>query len=231
MERSESVKELAAALSKAQAEFKTIPKKKTATIKMRNDAGTYTYMYADLADVLEVIREPLAKNGLAICQSSNTIDTVAIVDNKNITKTSLVITTMLVHSSGEWIKNELRLPVVETGNTIQSIGSSVTYGRRYEVCAILGVSSEEDADAAAAAKKKTFSAPAQKGDDILKKEYIQKFANGREALKKLTGSDKEFFRVLGDNGWEDVASIPVGEMPKIFKLVNNKYAELKDAKK
>ena len=62
---SAEVSRLMAAFSKAQAEFGPIKKTKTA------NAGTYTYDYADLADILDVVRGPLCSNGLSL---STTID-------------------------------------------------------------------------------------------------------------------------------------------------------------
>lgn len=148
MKRSESIKELASALSKAQAKFTNIFKSNTAKITTKS-GSSYTYSYADLAELLDMVREPLSANGLSIMQFSDT------VENK------ISITTLLLHMSGEFIENELKLPIVETGNNaIQAIGSSITYGRRYELSAILGIASEKDDDANAVPNKPPVAAPA-----------------------------------------------------------------------
>lgn len=152
MKRSESIKELASALSKAQAKFTNIFKSNTAKITTKS-GSSYTYSYADLAELLDMVREPLSANGLSIMQFSDT------VENK------ISITTLLLHMSGEFIENELKLPIVETGNNaIQAIGSSITYGRRYELSAILGIASEKDDDANAVPNKPPVAIPAAASD-------------------------------------------------------------------
>lgn len=147
MQHTEQLNEVASALSKAQSLFKNIFKENTAKIKTKSGAE-YSYSYADLASILEITREPLAKNNLCVTQSSNIIDG------------SLSITTMLIHSSGQYLKNVLQLPIVDTGNNaIQAIGSSITYGRRYELASMLGIAAEEDDDANAVPKSNNMAKP------------------------------------------------------------------------
>lgn len=135
MQHSENINEIATALSKAQSKFENVFKSNKA--KIRTKAGAeYSYSYAELADFLDITRQPLTENNLCLIQSSN------------IVAGELLITTMLVHSSGQWFKNTLPLPIVDTGNNaLHAIGSSITYGRRYEAGSILGVASDEDDDA------------------------------------------------------------------------------------
>lgn len=145
MKKSESIKELATALSKAQSKFTNIFKSNTAKIITKSGAS-YSYAYADLAELLDMVREPLSANGLSILQFADTVDS------------KIMITTLLLHNSGEFIENELKLPVVETGNNaIQAIGSSITYGRRYELSSILGIASDKDDDANAVPSKPQVS--------------------------------------------------------------------------
>jgi hypothetical protein len=49
---------------------------------------------------------------------------------------------MLLHESGQWIKSKLKMPVEKA--TAQSIGSTITYGRRYGWSAICGISQYDD---------------------------------------------------------------------------------------
>lgn len=96
--------------------------------------------YADLNALREAIREPLAANGLSIMQFASTLeDTVSIE-------------TVLAHSSGEYVSNTLALPVGrkfdKEGNLlpldVQSIGSAITYARRYALSAILSLAADDD---------------------------------------------------------------------------------------
>ena len=124
--RSASIKNLAKALSQAQAEYPIIPKNKTAKI------GTYSYHYADIADVITAVAPINLKYGLSFVQIPLTINR----------QHQLVSTVM--HESGEWIEGTLDLEPKD--RTPQALGSAITYGRRYALGAMLGVVTEEDDD-------------------------------------------------------------------------------------
>lgn len=134
MAKSESIKELAAALSKAQGEFPTIAKNKTAKVPMKA-GGQYSYRYADLADVISATAPVLSRNGLGISQ-------VPTISNGK-----LVLETTLMHASGEWISSEYPLA---THDRPQEMGSEITYGRRYTMTSVLGIHGDEDDDGALA---------------------------------------------------------------------------------
>jgi hypothetical protein len=92
--------------------------------------------YADLASIWDACREPLSVNGLAVMQRvRTTLDGVTLV-------------TMLVHSSGEWIRDTATFPVAQ--RTPQAFGSATTYARRYTLAALVGVAPDEDDDGNAA---------------------------------------------------------------------------------
>jgi len=124
------MKELILALSKAQGEFDDPKKNKEAPIKGVSKAGkeySYTYKYADLAEIRKATQTALTKYELAICSTfgSNTI------------------TTTLAHSSGQVKESVLPL---NTSKAPQALGSDITYFRRYQVCAMLGIAADEDDD-------------------------------------------------------------------------------------
>lgn len=129
--RSECVAELVKALSAASTEFPALVADKTAEV---NGKARYSYDYADLASVLEVIRGPLAKHELGIVQ----LPTREGAD--------VVVETILSHSSGEWISNRLSLPA---GAGAQAVGSAITYARRYSLLAMVGLAPDDDDGAAA----------------------------------------------------------------------------------
>jgi len=127
MQKSESIKELAAALSIAQGLI-------TGAAKDRVNPH-FKSSYADLASVWNACREPLSKNGLAIIQTAH-------AEGENVS-----VETMLTHKSGEWVSDVLNLPA--RGATPQQVGSLLTYLRRYSLSAMVGVAPEDD-DAEAA---------------------------------------------------------------------------------
>lgn len=123
---------LSAALVEAHGEMEDPVKNKTASVKTR--AGdVYEYTYADLADLLKIARPVLRRNGLALFQASTTPIRGAVV-----------ITTRIMHKSGQWIEFDLIMPVGD--DKPQTLGSMITYGRRYAAGGALGVSPDADED-------------------------------------------------------------------------------------
>lgn len=137
MNKSESIAKLAQALSKFQSEVEN--PKNTAKNPF------FSSSYAPLNEVLNVTRPILSKHGLSVIQSPGG-------DGQNIS-----INTMIIHESGEWIEFE---PLVLKAEkmTPQGAGSAVTYGRRYSLSAVLGISSEDDDDGNHASQNKKGSA-------------------------------------------------------------------------
>ena len=128
--KSEKVDKLAAALSKAQSEMKGAEKK---SVNPFFNSG-----YADLHTVIESSFPHLTKYGLSVIQGN---------DSK---PGEFFVTTMLLHESGQWIKSRLKMPIEKV--TAQSIGSTITYGRRYGLSAITGIAQYDDDGNAASSK-------------------------------------------------------------------------------
>lgn len=101
----------------------------------------FNNQYASLAAVLDAVRKPLADHGLALYQSATTT-----VDEGG--KPMVVVQSMLIHESGQYIESELPMPIAQ--NTPQGIGSAITYGRRYAAMAICGIAPDDDDDGAGA---------------------------------------------------------------------------------
>lgn len=134
IDKSEQINELAAALSKAQSKFKHVSKDKTARIKMKN-GGEYSYSYADLGSTWDVAREALTSNGLSVAQLPSFGDGWLMLD------------TMLMHSSGQYISSQMKTRADEMD--VKSIGSAITYLRRYAFASITGLVADEDDDGSA----------------------------------------------------------------------------------
>lgn len=127
---------LAGALVAAQAEFGSINRSHKATVPTKS-GGSYSYSYADLADVMAMIRPVLAAHGLGVVQDVTTLDG------------AVAVTTRLVHVSGETM---LFGPVcMNRGGTAQELGSAITYARRYGLTAALGIVTDDDDGQAATA--------------------------------------------------------------------------------
>jgi hypothetical protein len=141
---------LAMALAKAQGAFKALKRDAKAEIIMKS-GGKYGYSYATLAACFEACREALSTNEIAITQVLNTKEG------------ELVLTTRMIHSSGEFISSDVLIPIdSEAKNFIQGVGSSITYIRRYTYCSLVGIVADEDDDGQAGGGQANMRQPAQK---------------------------------------------------------------------
>lgn len=137
MQHSESIANLAAALSKAQGEIDGARKHKANPF--------FNSKYADLAEIWDACREALGANGLAVAQFPVS------------SEQGVGVETMLMHSSGEWLSQEFFLPISENKKgeaNAQGGGSCITYARRYALAAVVGVCPEDDDGNAAASNGK-----------------------------------------------------------------------------
>jgi ERF superfamily len=130
-------KTLFEALAAFQATLPKIAKGETAKIPGRNGNQGYTYQYADLADVSQAVLPRLGTVGLAFMSRPTMQDG------------NLVLAYSLVHASGESESGIYPLP---SEGSPQTIGSAITYARRYCLCAVTGVFPDGDDDDAAAAE-------------------------------------------------------------------------------
>ncbi len=139
--QSESIKEIAAALAKAQAKIKGA---------IKDSSNPYfKSSYADLASVWDACNEQLTANGLSITQTmklhEGDSEITETAEKKVVKKQKqLMLITTLLHASGEFIRSEY--PIKPVKNDPQSHGSAITYARRYCLAAIAGVCALDDDD-------------------------------------------------------------------------------------
>lgn len=127
--KSESIKNLALALSRAQAEMPVV--------NMDSQNPFLKYNYATLGAIINAVRPILSKYELSVTQFP--------VNDGN----QVGVTSILIHSSGEWIEESIAIPIGEQKGltTAQNAGVAITYLRRYALASILGVYADEDTDA------------------------------------------------------------------------------------
>lgn len=126
---------LAAALAAFQAHLPVIGKDNTATVPTKT-GGSYQYKYADLSDVSRAVLPALARHGLSFSTKPTMTE-----------DGHFVLAYVLRHESGEEDSGIYPLP---SGGTPQSVGSALTYARRYVLSAMTGVAPDEDDDGQAA---------------------------------------------------------------------------------
>lgn len=132
MKTSESIKEIAKAMTQAQAAM--------TGAKKTSDNPFFTSTYADLTSVMIAIKEAFAAHGLSFVQSPSYKDGL------------VGVTTRIMHVSGEWIQGIVLLPMpTHKVNGVhvpkidpQAAGAAITYARRYALQSMAGVPSTDD---------------------------------------------------------------------------------------
>src|SRR5947199_969324 len=135
---SDTIGNISAALAKAQAELTNPEKSLIATIRspFPREADR-TFRYAPLSGGLDIVRKGLGRHEIATIQSTD-IDKEAGL---------LRLTTILAHSSGEWISSEWPVCQISDIASAQRMGAALTYARRYALFTLVGIAGEDDLDA------------------------------------------------------------------------------------
>lgn len=161
-------------LFEVQKELSTLPKNRTA----------HKYKYTDLDTVVQVIKPIMQKNNIAFVQSIGTAADGGIV-----------LTTRIFNTESEFIEDSVMVPTITDKylNSAQTLGMSITYMRRYSLCAMLGVTSDEDVDANTDAVKSSEELKGGNSTDAEKKEISDllnsRYSNGHpifSAEEKMT---------------------------------------------
>lgn len=92
--------------------------------------------YAKLEDINEAIRPTLQKYGFAVTFRTRQTDK------------TLTVIAILSHKLGHSEDTDLILPLDTSGskNAVQAVGSTISYGKRYALCALLNISTGDDTD-------------------------------------------------------------------------------------
>jgi hypothetical protein len=139
MQRSSpSIAALAAALAKAQIELANPEKSLIGTIESQGGEGVARqFRYAPLSRGLEIVRKTLGQHEIATVQTTAIDQATGIIN----------LTTVLAHSSGEWIASDWPVcPIAETEQP-HRMGAALTYARRYALFTLVGIAGEDDVDA------------------------------------------------------------------------------------
>lgn len=174
--QSESINELATALSKAQGEFDHAKKDVNNTF--------FKSKYADLASCIDAARVHLAKHGLSVAQTTGLHEGL------------LILETMLMHSSGEWIKGIY--PIEPVKRDPQGFGSAITYARRYCFCAITGIASDDDDGNSASGNQSKDPAedkPWFNGFDKFKEKMLEEIKTGEKTASDILDNLRLKYRV------------------------------------
>lgn len=185
MQKSESIAAIAAALVKAQNQM--------SGARAAQTNPHFKSKYAGLEEVVEAVKKPFADNGIAFSQHPFSDEAGSGV------------TTILMHTSGEWLQSDYVLPMVKV--TPQGAGSSLTYARRYALAAVAGLPQRDD-DGNEAEAIAANESPAPR---VSKKQI----AELKAALQKVKKSEKWFL----ENSFR-------GELQSLDELTKPQYANV-----
>lgn len=175
LETSTEIAELSSALSNAQGAM--------GSAKKGADNPFFKSKYADLSEVIKAIKEPFADNGLSYTQ-------FPVMDDE-----SAGVITVLMHSSGQYMRSVYTLPLVK--RDAQSVGSCITYARRYALQSIAGIPAADD-DGNKASEERD---PIAIHDDAVKRNLMsisaikvaietENWETAAEAYSEMTNDDK-----------------------------------------
>jgi hypothetical protein len=134
---SESVAAIATALAKAQTELSNPEKAMVGTVYNNRSDSPHSFRYASLSSGLDIIRKTLGSAQIAITQTTD-------IDRAN---GMVNLTTVLLHTSGEWISSDWPVCQVSETSAPRRMGAALTYARRYALFSIVGIAGEDDLDA------------------------------------------------------------------------------------
>ena len=135
---SETIGAIAAALAKAQAELTNPEKSLTATIRASHPRESdQIFRYAALSSGLDIVRKSLGGQEIA------TVQTTSIDKEAGLIR----LTTVLAHSSGEWLSSEWPVCAISETAAPRRMGAALTYARRYALFTLVGIAGEDDLDA------------------------------------------------------------------------------------
>ncbi len=212
------ITELSEALSKFQGEVKNPQKNK------KNPHCNSKY--ADFPEVLEVCKEPLTKNGLAVTQHIGQV----IQMNADKQKSEIPVTTILLHKSGQYIGSTCSMVVkpfqAKGGGYLpedtQADASATTYIRRYSYMAILGIAGDEDDDGNSASGNGNSEKPQEKVTSG--KEGENKISEGqRKRLWAISNANQDLISsVLKEFGYSSSKDILLKHYEQICNIVESK---------
>src|ERR1022692_554122 len=133
---SESVAAIATALAKAQTELSNPEKAMVGTVYNTRSDSPQSFRYASLSSGLDIVRKTLGGQQIAVAQTTD-------IDRAN---GMVNLTTVLLHTSGEWISSDWPVCRLSETSAPRRMGAALTYARRYALFSMVGIAGEDDLD-------------------------------------------------------------------------------------
>ena len=204
MKTSENINEIAKAMSVAQSQM---------TVAELNSTNPhFKSKYSNLDSVIDAFRNPLTNNGLTFWQDVVCQDCIAM------------ITTRIAHVSGQWVEfGPLCVPA--TKKDAHGIGSAITYGKRYALCAAMGVAPGEVDDDGNAAVAKPEKVKEEKKEPVALTKSQTKELHELSDLcdPEYMGKVFNYLETQGVKGFENLKSDKFDRVIKGMKLNAEEY--------
>lgn len=184
-------------IAKALAEFQQVVK----DAKLDSVNPHFKSKFSSLSAIYAACRPLMGKYGLSFTH---------IVEPNG---EGMLVSTLLMHSSGQWIKSSM--PVHVDHSKPQAVGSGISYGRRYTLAAIVGISDTEDDDANEAQNN-----PAPKPET----KYLTKEQKNILAEALNEDSYEWFYENLKKIGFASLDVVPEEKFKGLMKSIENKKA-------
>lgn len=181
------IKEIAVALSKFQGELEVVLKEHLAK------GEKFDYTYATQATILKSTRKPMEKHGLSVVQ----MPTLQGEGDRE----RFVLKSVLLHTSGQSFECVYPIEPINPKDP-RSVGSAITYAKRYSFCALLGIATEDDDGKAATKGKQEVEQPKTKpGTEEGKEVTAETFIKDIRKLDTLevAGTPVDVYGILGKN--------------------------------
>lgn len=190
---SEELNELFTALAKAQEAMETA--------KLDSENPYFKSKYADLASVIKASRPALTKNGLSIIQR--------VLPNGQMG--AMYLHTRLCHSSGQWIESKMLINPPK--QDIQTMGSYLTYLRRYNYSSICGVyAGDLDDDGEFVMQRhETVYGKKIEADSTISQSQLEQLVNA------FNGDEERIQKTLEHYGISKLADLPSKNFQKLMK--------------
>lgn len=157
--------------------------------------------YLTLSGILDAVRQPLASNGLAVVQTMR------------VNEASTLLVTKLLHESGEELVSEMIMPILQDP---QKMGSLITYYKRYQLQALLLIStSDEDDDGNSVSMPQIQAVKAPVKEAMKPTFQVEGIGQQRPLTGAASDAQKNALRKMGikfeENITKDEASRLIGE--------------------
>ena len=164
----------------AQTELTNPEKSLVATIRPNGPGEPQrSFRYAPLSSGLEIVRKTLGEHEIATMQTTTIDETAGVVN----------LTTLLAHSSGEWIASDWPVCPISETTTPHRMGAALTYARRYALFTLVGIAGEDDLDAPDLATPTSQSTTSEKPQSGGKRPQndSDRHSTGRVATERKAG--------------------------------------------